>query len=362
MTYAERLGRPTAVATVDSDRATRGEHVVYVFFGLWLLVGLSLDGWAHRNRPELESFFTPWHAVFYSGFAGGAAWLAWMVFRRRTGSVSLVDAIPSGYGLAVVGLGVFAVGGVGDGIWHTVFGIETSIDALLSPTHLVMLTGILLSVTAPIRAYWRLPGTDVAARLGTFLPVVLSMALVATAAAFFFMYASGLTNWPMTRPYVPYNDDLLAAHGILSTLVTTIVLLGPAFVLLRRWATPFGTFTLLFAMVGLSMAALDAFQLWWQVLAPVVGGLIADVVVARLGGPTGGEARPRVTGRRRVVRVMALAVPLGMWTVSTLVVHLAWTVEWPPELWVGQIVLAMMTAYGLALLAAPEPVPVDDYR
>jgi hypothetical protein len=33
------------------------------------------------------------------------------------------------------GLGIFAMGGVGHGIWHTDFGIETSIYALLSPTH-----------------------------------------------------------------------------------------------------------------------------------------------------------------------------------------------------------------------------------
>ena len=51
---------------------------------LWLLVGLYLDGWAHNNIPELiETFFTPWHAVLYSGYAFmslvliGAAWRNW---------------------------------------------------------------------------------------------------------------------------------------------------------------------------------------------------------------------------------------------------------------------------------------------
>jgi hypothetical protein len=35
--------------------------------------GASLDLWAHVHRPELETFFTPWHAVLYAGFFAMAA-------------------------------------------------------------------------------------------------------------------------------------------------------------------------------------------------------------------------------------------------------------------------------------------------
>ncbi len=347
MTLAERI---PATASADPKEAapdaTRSEHLVYVFFGLWLLVGLSLDGWAHRNQPELESFFTPWHAVFYSGFTGGAAWLAWMVYRRRPAVVSLLDAIPSGYELAVVGLAMFAVGGIGDGIWHTVFGIESSIDALLSPTHLLMLSGILLSATAPVRAYWRTPGADVATRFGAFLPVALSTALVVTGIAFFFMYANGLTNWPMSRSYVPYANELEAAHGVLGTLITTVIVVVPMLVLLRRWRPPFATFTVIGAIHGLAMAGLDAFELWWQVIAVVAAGLAADLVIRTASDDDHGIARR-----------IGFVVPLVLWTTSTLVIHLAWTVRWPPELWIGQIVLAVMLGVGLSLLAAPPRLP-----
>ncbi len=347
MTLAERL---PAAATFGSRSSapepSRNEHLVYVFFGLWTLVGLSLDGWAHRNQPELESFFTPWHAVFYSGFTGGAAWLSWMVYRRRRSVRSLIDAIPRGYELAVVGLAIFAVGGVGDGIWHTVFGIESSIDALLSPTHLLMLSGILLSATAPVRAYWRLPGSAVAARFGSFLPVTVSTALVVTSLAFFFMYANGLANWPMSRSYVPYVNELEAAHGVLSTVTTTVIIVAPILFLLRRWTPPLGTFTVIGTIHGLAMAGLDAFELWWQVIAVVVGGLTADLII-RMGG----------SNRRSSIRWIAVGVPLALWLASTLVIHLAWTVRWPPELWIGQIVLAVMLGAGLSLLAAPPETP-----
>jgi len=70
----------------------RGD-LVTAALAAWLIVGLFVDGWAHNTRPLLETFFTPWHALFYSGFASLAAWSVW----RRA-------AVPPGYGLAVVGL------------------------------------------------------------------------------------------------------------------------------------------------------------------------------------------------------------------------------------------------------------------
>jgi hypothetical protein len=45
-----------------------------ILSSLWLFAGLYLDGWAHNNIPDtINSFFTPWHAVLYSGYAVSAA-------------------------------------------------------------------------------------------------------------------------------------------------------------------------------------------------------------------------------------------------------------------------------------------------
>ncbi|SRR5712691_5597348 len=40
-------------------------------FSLWFVTGLYLDGWAHAHTL-VDSFFTLWHAVIYSGFLGAA--------------------------------------------------------------------------------------------------------------------------------------------------------------------------------------------------------------------------------------------------------------------------------------------------
>ncbi len=85
---------------------------------------MFIDGWSHIHQPQLESFFTPAHGVLYSGFAATTAWLGWMALRGRRPGVAPWRWLPSGYGPAVLGVALFAAGGVGDLAWHTVFGVE----------------------------------------------------------------------------------------------------------------------------------------------------------------------------------------------------------------------------------------------
>ncbi len=60
------------MAPAPRPRLRPGEELLTVLLATWLIIGLFLDGWAHDNVPELESFLTPWHAVFYSGFVATA--------------------------------------------------------------------------------------------------------------------------------------------------------------------------------------------------------------------------------------------------------------------------------------------------
>ena len=63
--------------------------------------------------------------------------------------------MPPGYELAIVGVLIFMAGGVGDMIWHEIFGIEIGVEALLSPTHLILAVGMTLIISGPFRAGWR---------------------------------------------------------------------------------------------------------------------------------------------------------------------------------------------------------------
>ena len=92
------LSRPT-------DSVDRRRDLVTALLCTWLIGGLVLDGWAHRNTPELESFFTPWHAVFYTGYLATATWIFKVSIVARDGRARVSP--PPGYGLGLIGLVLF---------------------------------------------------------------------------------------------------------------------------------------------------------------------------------------------------------------------------------------------------------------
>src|SRR4051794_25300321 len=88
--------------------------------GAWLIGGIFTDGWAH-NHIHVESFFTPWHAVLYSGYLANLAYGVLNVVRARKQGRSWREAIPYGYEMTAFGIVLFGLAGVGDMIWHLIF-------------------------------------------------------------------------------------------------------------------------------------------------------------------------------------------------------------------------------------------------
>ena len=112
---------------------------IMVVVSVWWLGGLFIDGWAHSNIPQLETFFTPWHAVFYSGYlavaftllmqillnlrqsalnSGGSAPSLMTLVRESLHGHRWLRAIPTCYELSVPGLAIF---GVSDIVWSAPF-------------------------------------------------------------------------------------------------------------------------------------------------------------------------------------------------------------------------------------------------
>src|SRR4030095_9962397 len=112
----------------------RGYDWTVVLLSFWFVRGLFLDGCAHNHIPELESFFTPWHAVFYTGFLAVAGFLSATLVRNRAKGYPWLHAMPPGYELAILGMLTFMAGGIGDMIWHEIFGIERELEAPPRPT------------------------------------------------------------------------------------------------------------------------------------------------------------------------------------------------------------------------------------
>src|ERR1700694_6016020 len=94
--------------------ATRQFEWIVVGLCTWLMAGAYLDSWAHRHQTRLETFFTPWHAVLYSGMLAILIFLAITAQRNRDRGYSLDRGLPAGYCLSLMGCVLFGVGGVID--------------------------------------------------------------------------------------------------------------------------------------------------------------------------------------------------------------------------------------------------------
>jgi hypothetical protein len=295
-----------------------------------MIIGLFLDGWAHGvSKPE--TFFSPWHGILYSGFVGAVVWFLWDARRQQQGTGGMSDRP------ATAGLVLFIIGAIGDGAWHQVFGIEVDIAALLSPTHLALMIGGALMVTAPLRhgTTW-LPERP---SVSEFLPVLGSITLVTSLFLFFLMYLSA------SGPVGIQTHELVQEWGIASILIRSAITMGSAMIVLRRWTPPIGTFTVLFTVPAIALAGLEGFEAI-QLAAPfVIGGMLGDAIVALTVDPA------------RRIRVFSIAVPLVTWLAYFGVTTLVWEVRWPAELWTGTVVFAVLTGVGLRVLSDRPAVP-----
>jgi hypothetical protein len=340
---------PGAAVATGRPRARWGDDLAAALLGTWVVGGLFLDGWAHVNQPGLETFFSPWHGVFYAGFLVSTVVLARLIARFQRGGRLDPALIPAGYGLGLVGVALFVTGGLADGVWHTLFGVEVSVAALLSPSHLVLLSGGLLMVTSPVRSAWSSPDLPARAPALTLLPALWATALATAVVLFFFQYLSAfVTRAPST--VAPEGPDglLTTIVGLASVLVTNLIVVAPVLLLARRWRLPFGTVALIAGVGAVGLTSLREFALGALVPAMLAGGLAADLLVA---GLRPGPDRPGA------FRAVAVLIPLLLWGVWMAVYALAYGIAWPPELWAGVLGMACLSGLGLSVLVLPPAVP-----
>lgn len=169
-----------------------------------LIGGLDLDIWAHSHGKVDQSFFTPWHAALYGAMAINGIVLGLVMARNvLQRGYPWRQALPEGYGLSLVGVIAFAVGGLLDLAWHTFFGIEADIEALLSPTHLLLATSAALILTGPLRSAAVRIGSSTSAGWRDLGPMVLSVAAVFTLLGLFTQYAHPLVDLFGVKSAVP---------------------------------------------------------------------------------------------------------------------------------------------------------------
>ena len=343
-------------ASQQSRRASWGEDVMTGWCSLLLVLGLYLDGWNHNNLLDdgVGPFLTPWHGVLYLGFAVTAGWI--LTRHQRRGAWSL-QAVPPGYRLALVGMGLAMVAVAGDTVWHTLYGEEQGLARLISPFHLVLFTGACLLVSSALRAAWSGPTSASVPGLRVFWPVVLSTTLVVAMTAFFFQYVSPVVAWrrpglaglPAGSPFA----ETVQVYELLGLLVHNLLFVAPVLLLLLRWQTPLGTFTVMAGSVALLLATQTELGLVGLVGAAVLGGAAADVSVSLL--------RPSPQ-RRWAARAVAVIAPAVYWTAHFALLKAGYGVTWELEIWLGSVVWASLSGLSLALLMWPPAVPLTAWN
>jgi hypothetical protein len=330
-----------AVSGVRFDRAV-------IALSSWFLGGLYLDGWAHNHlAAELETFFTPWHAVFYSGFVAVAAVLVVAWYRGYRRGESWRRAVPAGYDLSLLGVPIFALGGVGDMVWHEFFGIETGVEPLLSPTHLMLALGLTLIVSGPLRAAWQRSEADTANGWPSMVPMLLSLTLTLSLFTFMTQFSH-----PFSHPWAAASRRASSvffgqAMGVVGILLQTAVLMGFVLVVVRRWASlPLGALALVFGLNAALMSTQD--DQYWVIPVAATAGVVADLLLRQL--------RPSV-GRTGALRLFALVVPAVLYALYFLGLMLVDRVWWSIHLWAGSVVLASIVGLLLSYVLVPPALP-----
>ena len=310
---------------------------------LWFMTGFFLDGWAHNHIPALETFFTVWHAVFYSGYFFIVASLVGITLSQRgKQGGSFLAAIPFGYDTAMIGVVVFAVGGLGDLVWHEFFGVEKTIEALLSPTHLILAVGGCLMITANLRVWFlTLPPLGVPKFVDQ-VPMLFSLASMLSTLAFFTQFSHVITVRAGGEPPVLQMIEVSQSAAITGYLFDTVLMLGCFLLIARRAKLAIGACTFVLTLPMLAMALMrDGLLI---VPSAFIMGLVGDAFTRNI--------FPFELHARRV-RLLCCSVASTFFLCYFVTIACTSGIWWSVHLWTGSIVMSGLTGLLLSYLVLP---------
>src|SRR6266545_2451986 len=288
---------------------SRFEDLITAVLGTCMVGGLLTDAWAHTNIVnQLESFFTPWHAMLYGGFAATAAWTFWLGFRRRHGVPRWWrNAWPAGY----------AVGALG-----------------AAP----------LLLTSPLRSWWANgAGRDRAATGVWSLAIALPVALVLVG------FSSVLQSLAPTHTYdhvMNSPSHFEAAFGLAKYVLMTAFFVTALLLVHRRRATFGAGLAIVGAQSLFQMVQMEVPKtLTIAAIGATIGAGVADLVLVRLDAVRGPDAPLRLPIAGAVFAALT-------WTGHLLGLRLADDLRWSIELWAGAVVLTAILGFVLGGLAA----------
>lgn len=291
------------------------KHYHGISFGLALCIvaGMTLDAWAHVHGATDNTFFTPWHAILYTGLFGSVAWYGYLAYRR----VAPLAAHRLGLSMGPL----VALFGAADLVWHSVFGFEQDLQAQLSPPHIALAVVLAMLVSIPSRQ------RNIHGHLTWLGAIAGSMAAVVILTLLMFVS-------PLTAVYAElYSGDTvigLGVSGFLLFISTWLIV----FQWMRRHDAPFGAFTVASGILGVSQAISKGE--WRFAALLLVIGLWAEWVSRKTG---------------QASRIPALVWPASFALGYFLLLKYTSNLAWGPSVWGGVVVMAVAIGFGMATFA-----------
>ena len=251
--------------------------------GILQIGGASWDITSHIIRQP-ETFFTPSHAVLYTGaglttIAATVSLVAFLKNKQEIRSKSFFTASK----LLIVGAGIQLISGPSDFMWHSVFGV----DGLMSPPHLALATGILISTIAVVVGLARVLPYLESKRNQKLAKIALVPAFAAlwfSSIWYIFFFVLPLSN----GQHFTFNPNPAVAIVIGTTAIPFISAM--IFLLSARTIGKLGTAAAVSGVViSMNVLAniLPAYQslgtfLPWQLLAIIPAIVAADIVIHKV--------------------------------------------------------------------------------
>ena len=227
-------------------------------------------------------------------------------------------------------------------IWHQVFGIEANIEALLSPTHLILAVGSALIVTGPLRAAWlRSPARTPS--LPALLPGPGRRGPAAVAAHVLYRVCQPDRGGDCRAgTHRPTEWFFVKSLRIASILLQAGFMMGVLLFLLRRWLLPFGS---VLVVLGLSaFLAVSIHLAYWLLPFSLAAGIAGDLWIGRF------KPTPENPGR---FRWFAFGLPVLYFALYFATLALTGGVWWTIHMWAGSIVMAGIVGWLLSYAFLP---------
>lgn len=334
----------------------------FVFVTGWWIAGGYTDMWAHAHIPELETFFTPWHGVFFTGFLSTATLFVVTAIQNHRKGSPWESSLPRVYLVSLLGMAGFFVGGTADMLWHIAFGIEKDLAIIISPPHIIIAVSSMTVTMSICRIIWSADGHPA----GTPRYILILLLAYMTMAfnymldyfnPFAFPYMA--KSFAESRLYTPQIGDVVVTPrlaeilGFGNVVLFTAFFMGVILMSVRYWRPPFGTFTVVF-ILNVTAVILAYGRYYWFIATAAVAGLLADLIYHHV--------VPRYPEHHRGVRLFAFAVPVILFSGYALTILATDRTIWSWEMWGGTILISGLVGYLLTYLTFPPLMAPAEVR